>query len=225
MNSGGSFFRRYILHNLGLKTVSLALAVLLWVAIAGAPTAEVGFVVPVEFHNVPEGLELSSDSSPQAQVRLRGPDRAVRRITAQDLHMVIDAANLENSQAGERTFDLMAAKLNLPSGVDVVQIVPSSIRLSFDKRVYRNLEVRARVLGSFPPGYKIKTVSIDPAEVAVVGPEKRVSLIDAAMTDPIDASGVLERQTFVATPYVQDPLVRLARPVTVRVTVITEKTK
>jgi YbbR domain-containing protein len=208
-----------------LKTVSLALAVLLWMAIASAPIAEVGFIVPIEFHNVPEGLEISTEASLQVQVRLRGSDRAVRRITVQDLHMVIDAANLEKAQTGERTFEMMAAKLNLPAGVDVVQIIPSSVRLSFDKRVYRNLEVRPRVLGSFPPGYNIKSVSTDPAEVAVVGPEKRVNLVEAAMTDPIDASGVLEKQTFVATPYVQDPLVRLARPVTVRVTVITEKTK
>jgi YbbR domain-containing protein len=139
--------------------------------------------------------------------------------------MVIDAANLEKAQAGERTFELMGAKLNLPSGVEVVQIIPSSVRLSFDKRVYRNVEVRARVLGSFAPGYKIKTVSTDPAEVAVVGPEKRVSLVEAAMTDPIDVSGVLGKQTFIAAPYVQDPIVRLARPLTVRVTVVTEKTK
>jgi YbbR domain-containing protein len=220
-----SFFRRFILHNLGLKVVSLALAVLLWVGISSAPRAEVAFNVPIEFHNVPEGFELNSDSSPQAQVRLVGPDRAVRRITAEDLHLVIDAASLANSQPGERTFELMAGKLSLPAGVEVVQIVPSSVRLSFDRRAYRNLEVRARVLGSFPPGYKIANVSTVPAEVAVVGPEKRVNAVEAAMTDPIDASGVMGRQTFLSTPYVQDPLVRLARPAPVRVTVVTEKTK
>lgn len=220
-----SFFNRLVFNNLGLKVVSLAMAVLLWVAIASAPRAEVGFNVPIEFLNIPDGMEINSDSTPQAQVRLRGPDRAVRQIQPEDLHLVIDTASLAKVQPGERTFELISGKLNLPTGVEVVQIVPSSVRLNFDRRAYRNLEVHARVLGSFAPGYKIANVETDPAQVAVVGPEKRVNAVDAALTDPIDASGVMGKQTFLATPYVQDPLVRLARPTMVRVTVLTEKTK
>jgi YbbR domain-containing protein len=220
-----NFFQRYIFHNLGLKVVSLALAALLWFAISSAPRAEIGFTVPIEFLNVPKDYEINTDSSPQAQVRLRGPDRAVRRLLASDLHLVIDAASIGLGSSGERTFELMAAKLNLPSDVEVVQIVPSSVRLSFDKRVYRDLEVRARVSGSFPPGYKIASVVTEPQQVPVVGPEKRVNAIEAATTDPIDASGVMGKQVFISMPYVQDPMVRLARPTSVRVTVVTEKTK
>ncbi|MCU1284212.1 MAG: YbbR-like protein [Acidobacteriales bacterium] len=205
--------------------MALAIAVLLWVAIASAPQAEVGFIVPIEFLNVPNGMEINLDTPPQAQVRLRGPDRLVRRIANADLHMAVDAGTLAAAQPGERTFELSVGQINVPAGVEVVQIIPSSVRLSFDKRVYRNLEVRPRVLGSFSPGYRIASVSAEPSEVAVVGPEKRVNAVEAATTDPIDASGVLGKHVFVSNPYVQDPLVRLSRPVAVHVTVVTEKTK
>ncbi len=40
------FFRRYIWHNLGLKLVSVALATVLWMAVAHDPVAEIAIEVP-----------------------------------------------------------------------------------------------------------------------------------------------------------------------------------
>ena len=47
------FFRHYVLHNLGLKLISLGLAVGLWLAVARDPApAEVVVELPIEFHHV-----------------------------------------------------------------------------------------------------------------------------------------------------------------------------
>jgi hypothetical protein len=61
--------------------------------------------------------------------------------------------------------------------------------------------------------------------VTLAGPAQHVKDVDAAITDPIDASGVVGRATFTAQPYVTDPLVRVVLPDTVRVTVVTAKTR
>ena len=45
------FLRKYVFHNFGLKLLSLAVAVLLWMAITRDPVAEVALNVPIEFHN------------------------------------------------------------------------------------------------------------------------------------------------------------------------------
>ena len=63
------FFHRYVVHNLGLKLISLALAVGLWLAVARDPMSEIPVDVPIEFHNIPENLEISSENLPQAQIR------------------------------------------------------------------------------------------------------------------------------------------------------------
>jgi hypothetical protein len=57
----------------------------------------------------------------------------------------------------------------------------------------------------------------------VVGPEKRVNQIDAALTDPVDATGVVGRANFTTNVYVPDPLVHLAHPGPIHVAVVTEK--
>jgi len=213
-------FERFILHNIALKLIALAAAVLLWSAISREPTVEIAYSVPIEFHQVPENLEITSEIIPQAQVRLRGPVRRLRTIQPGDVHPLID---LTGAVTGERTYDLTAQQVHVPYDVEVLQVIPSQVRLSFDRRQTREVKVRPRVIGKMPPGYEISKVVCDPASIQIVGPERRVSAVEAATTDPIDASGVMGQASFSANAYVADPLVREARPLLVKVTVYTQK--
>src|SRR5207244_2842975 len=183
------FFRRYVLHNLGLKLLSLVLAVGLWVAVARDPIAEVAVSVPIEFHRIPDNLEISSESIPQAQIRVRGPERLVRGLRPADIHVEIDLAG---TKPGERTFDLTAQQVRQPRDLEVVQIVPSQLRLTFDIGLTRQVEVRPRVIGTFAAGYYIAKVVADPHTIAISGPRQRVQNIEAATTDPVDASGTMD---------------------------------
>ena len=214
------FLRRYVLHNLGLKLVSLGLAVGLWLAVARDPMAEVAVNVPIEFRNMPENLEISAESIPTAQIRLRGPERVVHQLRPSDVYVEID---LGNPKPGERTFDLTDRQVHPPTGLEVVQVVPSQVHLAFDERLIRRVEVQPRVVGSFASGYQIGQVLSDPALVTIVGPKKHVEAVEAATTDPVDVSGTINRATFSRHAYVSDSLIQVSDPSTVRVTVIMEK--
>jgi diadenylate cyclase len=215
------FIRQYVAHNLGLKLISLALAVSLWLAVSRDPSAEVALEVPIEFHNIPQNLDISSENIPQAQIRLRGPQRIVRGLRASDVYADLDLTNLKPS---ERTFDLTARQIHLPSELQVVQVIPSQLHLSFDTHLSRDVEVRPRVIGTFAQGYRIKGILVDPSKIAISGPRKRVEAVEAAITDPLDVSGATDRVTLVRHAYVSDPLVQVANPDPVRVTVIMERT-
>jgi YbbR domain-containing protein len=215
------WFRRYVFHNLPLKLIALVAAVLLWSAISHEPMVEVAYSVPIEFHQVPRNLEITTEVIPQAQVRIRGPVRRLRSITASQLHPVV---NLGGAGMGEHTYDLTAAQVHAPYDVEVVQVVPAEIRISFDQRASREVKVRPRVKGVLPPGYEIAKVEAEPPAIEIVGPKKRVDAVDSAMTDPVDASGVMGEATFTTNAYLADPLVREVRPELIRVTVITQKT-
>jgi YbbR domain-containing protein len=212
--------RRYLLNNWGLKLLSLLIAIGIWTAVAREPVAEVAYRVPVEFHNVPENLEIITEEVPQAQVRVRGPARRIRELAAADVHPVIDLAGVE---PGERTLDLAAEQIVAPADIEVVQVIPSQIRITFDRRASKQVPVRPRVTGSFAAGYQLRRIASEPPTVTVVGPEQRVKDIQAAFTDPVDATGVVGEAHFTARPHVADALVRVARPLSVRVTVETER--
>jgi YbbR domain-containing protein len=109
--------------------------------------------------------------------------------------------------------------------VEVVQITPSSLRITFDKRATRQVEVRPRVVGNFPPGFRIGRVTVEPQQMEIVGAESRLRDIESATTDPIDASGVMGQQVFLATPHLADDNVRFTNPGPVRVSVTTERSR
>jgi hypothetical protein len=202
------FLHRIFVHNFVLKIVSLLLAVGLWLAVARDPVAEVEMKVPIEFRNLSDDLEVDSANFTEAQIRLRGPERVIHRLQPGDVRAEIDLAQVV---PGERTFDLSRRQIHVPEDVDVVQIIPGQFHLSFDTRVTREVEVRPRVTGTFASGM-----------VTITGPGRRVAAVEAATTDPVDATGTMTHATFVTQAYVPDPLIQVRHPVPIRVTVIME---
>jgi YbbR domain-containing protein len=216
----GDFLRRYVLHNLWLKLMSLALAVVFWFAVAHEPVAELAVDVPIEFHNIPPNLEISSEIVPRAQIRVRGPQRVIRRLQPADIYADID---LNDVKPGERTYDLTSGEVHKPSGLEVVQVVPSQFRIAFDWRETREVPIQPRVIGKFAEGYQIARVLVDPPQLKIIGPKKHVDIVDAAITDPIDVTGAMNQASFVRHAYVSDPLIQAASPDPVRITVIMER--
>jgi YbbR domain-containing protein len=214
-----SLFQRIFVHNIGLKLVSLLLAIGLWTVVARDPIAEIEMKVPIEFHNLPDNLEIDSTSFPEAQIRVRGPERVIHQLQAADVHAQIDLAGV---RPGERTFDLTGRQVRVPEDLEVVQIIPGQFHLSFDNRETRTVEVRPRVTGNFASGMRVRQVIADPSSVMISGPRGRVEAVEDAITDPVDASGAVTRASFVTRAYVPDPLIQVVNPTPIRVTVIME---
>jgi YbbR domain-containing protein len=215
------FVRRYIFHNFGLKLLSLLLATGLWFLISpDERPAEVAVRAPIVFQNVPPALEISTEAIPEAQIRVRGPDRLVRQLRNNDVHAEID---LSGAQPGERTYDLTSQQVRHPRDLAIVQVVPSQLHIAFDTRLTREVEVHARVTGSFADGEQISRVDVDPAKITITGPRHHVERVDAATTDPVDASGTRGSATFTTNVYVADPLVQVVQPTSIHVTVIVQK--
>jgi YbbR domain-containing protein len=214
-----SVFERIFVHNIGLKLVSLLLAIGLWTVVARSPVAEIEMKVPIEFHNLPDNLEIDSASFTEAQIRIRGPERLIHQLQAADVHAEVDLASV---QSGERTFDLTGRQVRVPQDLEVVQIIPAQFHLSFDNRETRTVEVRPRVTGNFASGLRVKQVIADPPNVMITGPRRRVEAVEDATTDPVDVSGAMTRASFVTQAYVPDPLIQVVHPTPIRVTVIME---
>jgi len=215
------FVRRHLLHNLGLKLTALLLAIGLWLAVASNPTSEVALSVPIILRSMPADVEVSSEKIPEAQVRIRGPERVMRRLQASDVHVEIDVGGMK---PGERTFDLTRA-ISVPDRLEVAQVVPSEVHLVFDTRAVRTVPVKPRVIGSFAAGYELGQIVSDPANVELIGPKKQVDAIESAVTDPIDVTGVLDRVTVTRPAYVSDPLIQVTNPQPVRITITMQKEK
>lgn len=207
---------RLLTQNFGWKVLSLAIAILLWIAVAREPELATDISVPVEFKNIPEDLDISSGAPERVHIEVRGPSGRLTRDYLSDLAVVLD---LSDVHPGERTLTISDRNINLPAGIAFYRAVPSQITLRLDRLLAREVKVIPRYSKSPPEGYRIRSYQVDPAKVRIRGPEDHLNQIDHVMTDPIDLSGVVSQADFRVHVNVGDPQVRLeSQPlVTVRV--------
>jgi YbbR domain-containing protein len=203
-------------RHLGLKLLSVGLAVLLWMVIAGEETVERGLRVPLELQQFPAGLEVTGDVPTTVDVRVRGSSATLSRVSAGDIVAVLD---LHGARSGRRLFPLTPEQVRAPFGVEIVQVLPSAIAMVFELSATRTLPVVPAVDGRPAPGYVVGALVSDPASVDVIGPETAVKRATEVLTEPVSVGGARERVRDTVTLGLLDPSLRLksARSATVTV--------
>lgn len=203
-------------RNIGLKFLSICIAALLWLVVAGDRVVERALRAPIEFQNLPAGLEIVGDPPEAVDVRLRGSSGALGRLGPGDMSAVID---LRNARPGRRLFHLTANEINVPYGIEIVQVAPATLPIAFENSAIRVVQVRPSIEGRPAPGYEIGTVTSEPPTVEVIGPESSLRGLDEAMTEPVSVETASRPIREVVTIGVADPAVRLRTPQTAAVTV------
>jgi YbbR domain-containing protein len=100
----------------------------------------------------------------------------------------------------------------VPFGVEVVQVMPSAIAMSFEPSASRQVPVVPAVDGRPAPGYVVGPMTADPPTVEVVGPESAVKRASEAMTEPVSVAGARAKVSESVTVGVLDPALRLKNP-------------
>ncbi len=203
-------------RNIGLKFLSICIAGLLWLVVAGDRVVERALRVPVEFQSLPQGLEIVGESPDAIDVRLRGPSGTLGRLGPGDTSAVID---LRGARPGRRLFHLTASQIRVPYGVEVVQVAPATLPIGFENSAIRIVQVRPSIEGRPAPAYEVGTVTADPATVEVIGPEGSLRGLVEAMTETVSVANATRPIREVVTIGVADPSVRLRKPQTAAVTV------
>ncbi len=93
---------------------------------------------------------------------MRGTSGALSRVSPGDVVAVID---LHAARPGNRLFPLTPDLVHAPFGVEVVQVVPSTIALAFEPSVTRELPVVVSTQGEPAPGYALGKVTVTPQRV------------------------------------------------------------
>lgn len=201
--------RYHPFRHLGLKVLSLALATVLWLTVAGEHVVERGLRVPIEFRNVPQSLEIVGDTPDTVDVRVRGSSAVLSRLQPGDIVAVLDLAA---ARPGSRIFTIRTDEVRAPFGVDVSQVLPATISLDLDNSLQRRVPVLPSVEGDPAPGFVIGHESAEPPTVEIVGPESHVRQVSEARTEPVDVSGARARVRDVVNIGVADSSVRLVEP-------------
>ena len=201
--------RPRILQNFGLKVLSIALAALLWGLVAGQREAERSLRVPLEYRNIPPDLELLGEPASLVDVRVRGSSGMLGELHGPDMVAVLD---LRTARPGRRLFHLLPTDISVPIGVEVLQVTPSVLSLTFEASSVRTVPVVPDLDGEPARGYVVGRVTSTPPTVQIAGPLSAVQQITEATTEPVNIGGARGPVRDTVTIGLPNSLARLRNP-------------
>jgi YbbR domain-containing protein len=208
--------RLWPFRHIGLKVLSVALALLLWMVVSGEETVERGLRVPLELQQVPADLEQTGETPATVDVRVRGASGALGRLATGEVVAVLD---LHSASAGRRLFTLAPDQVRAPFGVEVLQVMPSAVAMVFETSTSRNIPVVPMVDGKPAPGYVVGAMTADPPSAEVIGPEGAVKRATEVLAGPVSVAGARDRVQETVMLGLLDPSLRLKTIRSTRVTV------
>lgn len=125
--------REMLTHNLGLKVLSLLLAMVLWLFVAAGTESEISLSLPVVFTHLPPGLAIVSLPPARIDARLAGPRILLLRLNAERLPVVLD---LQDAREGSTVFPGVESAIRVPEGVRVRRVTPAAIEVKL-ARAYK----------------------------------------------------------------------------------------
>jgi YbbR domain-containing protein len=191
-----------LLHNLGLKLLSLLAACALWLFVnGGARDSESALQIPLQLEALPDHLMIVSPQVAIVDVRVSGPRALLSRINPSDLAIHLD---LSGVRPGPAVFRVLTDQLNLPRGVRIIRVTPSEVTLELARIGRRMVPVRLEIAQPPANGLLVTESKVVPESVEVMGPMQDIDALKAVETVPLDLSdagvGLLERDVALEPP-------------------------
>ncbi len=115
-----------------MKLSAIGLASLIWTGATFDSSSSIRVLdVPIEFQNVPRGLDITGQSARSVAVQLRG-----RRwlMDSNRISGVVARFDLSNSTRGRQTVHVVPGALNLPPGIGVERVTPDAVAVTLIQR-------------------------------------------------------------------------------------------
>ena len=171
---------------------SLTLAVFFWssLMVVQGEMLEKIVTVPVEYTTSPENLILVGDKQQEVRLHLAGSKSDLASIHPGQMSAKID---LSKAVAGKQTFLITKENMRLSRGIQLLDVVPSSVELTLAEIVEQEVTVKPQLVGKLPGGRKIESIELKPAKLKVFSPAasgqtKAVNV----MTTPIYLESIYE---------------------------------
>ena len=193
---------RWLLENLGLMLLALAIAVAVWVAAAWErdPIVEQAYSgsVPVTVKNLPSGAYLADGWQEDLSVRLRAPQSVWNRFSPRDIEAVLDLSpELNPLPPGEHRVPVEIT-LNVEHA-ELLDVEPEYLTVDLEALEERSVPIFLQIRGEPELGYQWDSPTVISDTVSIRGPASRVNQVSHAVAsislqgarDTVSADAVL----------------------------------
>ena len=181
----GAFF-----ENVGLKFLSLVLAITVFLLVNTDRDREISARVGVSY-TLPDDKVLVSDRLDEVRITVKGPWQRLRKFDEREL----DRVNLDLRRAPTGDIPITPDMIHVPAGLTITSVSPRTVRVAFERRVDKLVEVSPQLVGRPQHGYVVAEAKAVPATLKVRGAESTLAALSAVHTHEISIEGRTESFT------------------------------
>lgn len=178
------WLRDALLDNVGVKFLSIVLAITVFLLVNTDKDREIRVRAGVRYE-LPADKVLTTEGLEEVTVTIKGAWRRLRQFDERELDRI--TLDLSSSPSGEVA--ITPDMIDLPPGLTVTSISPRTIRVAFDKRVEKVVEVAAQTAGNPQHGYVVAEQKVIPPTVKVRGGEKLLAALSSIRTVQVSLEG------------------------------------
>ncbi|MBI5874605.1 MAG: YbbR-like domain-containing protein [Deltaproteobacteria bacterium] len=196
--------------------MSLVFAIAMWILVEGEKRTEVGFLIPIEFRNLPKDMVIIGEPVKDAEVRVLVSKKVLAKLSPAQLAAPID---LSMAKPGINNLIVVPRDIKIPKGVELIKVNPSSILIHLETIASKLVPVKVKIVGAPASGFRVKGVSVEPDSAAVFGTPGQLKDINEIYTASMDISGIKADKTSMLAIQLADTELKRAEPDVVRVKV------
>lgn len=209
--------RRALFDNLGIKLLSLALSLTLWLYVTSMGKTEQTLIVPLELRNIPRSMTVVGNVTANIEVRVQGQERLLRdAVTGKKIVALLD---LSMTKEGENIVRISPYDIRHPAGITITHMSISEVKVKLEPLVRRTLSLTPVLHGRPEGGYRLAGVTVTPHKVMIEGPASIMKTLSKIETMPIDIQKAKDSMVVEAKIDCQGQVKLLEKNIIVRISI------
>lgn len=170
-----------LLRQFGMQIAALLIAVALWVQVHGQGEGSLSMDVPLQVQGLPADMVIVNDLPDRVRITINGLQSRLQELHSESLFVPVSAAGISEPGVVERA--LKVSDIHLPVGLRIEKVQPDHLQLQVDRIVTRSVAVRENL--ELPENWQAGSVTLNPSQVQLTGPEVWLDALKEVKTNPI----------------------------------------
>lgn len=180
--------KNWFLKNIDIKLLSLFLAIILWLYIAGGENPMVENFIDISITQTNLGEDLVIKEFPtNVSVGIRGPKNIINNISSRQINGIVNF-----SEISKEGLYKLKVEVTPPKNTQITRIIPSEIKIEVEKVLTKEVEVEYSLIGVPEKGYSLTDEpQFNPSKVKIIGAQSVLENVKQIVCT-IDISGIKE---------------------------------
>ena len=180
--------KNWFLKNIDIKLLSIFLAIILWLYIAGGENPLVENFIDISLTQTNLGEDLVIKESPtNVSVGIKGPKNIINNMSSHQINGIVNF-----SEISKEGIYKLKVEVTPPKNTQITRIIPSEIKVEVEKVLTKEVEVEYSLIGVPEKGYSLTDEpQLNPSKVKIISAQSVLENIKQIIC-AIDISGIKE---------------------------------